>query len=125
MVSWYLRYLVILLASKLLKLIVSVLRVAPAPRVIEKKSPNTAKPSIVKSSTRKVFEIRSLSVARKVTPMSPSIFGRLVLPVMLYWPRLRVLGVAGSGPGGHPVILGLKFLPLKFSMRAKLDFALL
>ena len=83
------------------------------PRVIEKKSLNTATPSISKSSTRNVFEIRSLSVARKVTPISPSVFGRSAFPVMLYWPRFRVLGVAAGGVGGHPVTLGFKFLPVK------------
>src|ERR1051325_3890619 len=104
---------------------VSVLKVGPAPRVIEKKSLNTARPSIVKSSTRNVFEIRSLFVARKVTPISPSVFGRSAFPVMLYWPRLRMLGVAASGPGGQAVILGLKFLPAKFSMKAKFEVDLL
>ena len=87
------------------------------PRVIEKKSLNTAVPSMVKSSTRNVFEIRSLSVARKVMPISPSVFGRLASPVMLYWPRLSMFGVAAGGVGGQPVTLGLS--SYRWSFHAK------
>src|SRR6266498_447747 len=125
MVSWYLRYLVILRASRLSKRIMSVLSVAPEPRVIEKKSLKAPAPSIVKSSTRNVLEIRSLSVAKNVTPISPRVSGRSVFAVMTYRPRLRVLGVAGRGPGGHPVILGFTFLPDEVSMKVELDVALL
>src|SRR6185436_5591054 len=99
---WYLRYSVLRWASKLLKRIVSVCVVAPEGRVIEKKSENTAFPRILKSSTRKVFEIRSFLVARNVAAISPSHCGRSASPVMLYCPRLSVFGDDGSGPGGHP-----------------------
>ena len=58
------------------------------------------------------------SVARNVTPKSPSVLGRLELPVRLYWPRLRMFGVAAGGVGGNPVILVLQFLPVKFSIKA-------
>src|SRR5262249_55330271 len=107
----YLRYAILVCASRLLKPIVSVCVVAPFGRVSEKKSDITALPWILKSSTRNVFEICSLSVARNVTAMSPSVFGRWVSPVMLYWPRLRVLGVDGSGPGGQLETLGCQFVP--------------
>ena len=65
------------MAGKPLKPMVSVLRLAPEPRVIEKKSLNMAEPLILKSSTRNEFEIRNLFVARKVKPISPSVFRAL------------------------------------------------
>ena len=59
-------------------------RVVRVPRVTEKKSLKSAVPLISNVSTLVVFEIRSLSVTRKVRPKSPSQFGRSVLPVRLY-----------------------------------------
>src|SRR6185295_2620873 len=99
---------------------VSVLVVAPVGRVIVKRSANTALPVILKSSTRNVFEIRNLLVANQVTPISPSQYGRSESPVMLYWPKFSVFGVALGGLGGQPVTLGLKFVPVKFSTWVKL-----
>ena len=89
----------------------------PDPLVIEKKSAKTPSPSILKSSTRNVFEIRSLLVASQVMPTSPNVFGRSVEPEILYCPRLRMFGVAASGPGGQPVILGFQLRPVKFSTK--------
>src|SRR5678815_5928875 len=103
----------------------SVRVVAPLGRVMENKSANTALPKILKSSTRNVFEIFSLSVAKKVAPISPNHCGRLESPVMLYCARFSVFGVAGSGPGGHPLTRGFQFLPVKFSTKVKSESLLL
>ena len=65
-----------------------------------------------------MFEILNLSVARKVTPISPNQLGRLVFAVMLNAARLVMFGVAAGGVGGHPVTLGLKFTPLAFSIKS-------
>ena len=79
-----------------------------------------ALPSIVNSSTRNVFEILNLFVARIVTPISPAVFGRLAVDGILYWPRSKVLGGANC-----PVILVLKFVPVIFSRNVEFDVALL
>src|SRR5438552_12838718 len=116
MVSWYLRYSVVLVAARLVNILVSMV----APRWTEKKSLNVAMPSIVKSSTRNVLEILNLFVARKVKPMSPSVLGRLAFDGMLYRPRIRVLGGAS-----WPVILVAKLTPLIFSRNVEFEVALL
>src|ERR1700682_6177812 len=88
--------------------------------VRKKASLNVAMPLISKSSTRNVFEILNLFVARSVTPMSPSVFGRLTFPGMLYWPSVRTLG--GES---WPVTLVLKFKPVKLSRKMEFDVAML
>src|SRR5689334_4840904 len=113
MVFWIFRYSVLVRTLLLLKPIVSV----RAPRVSEKKSAKSAAPFISNVSTRKVFESRNLSVARNVSPKSPSQFGRSVLPVRVYWPRLRMFGVAPGGLGGKPVIRGFQLRPVKLSRK--------
>src|SRR6476661_1716103 len=111
MVFWIFLYSVRVSTLALLKAIVSVL----VPRVSEKKSLNSAEPLMSKVSTLNVFEIRNLSVARYVIPRSPSQLGLSVSPVRLYWPRLRIFGVAAGGLGGKPVIRGFQFRPVKLS----------
>src|SRR2546425_7299263 len=114
--SWYLRYLIVFIALRLVKVLVLVV----VPRVRMKRSLKVASPSMVKSSTRKVFEILNLSVARKVTPISARVLGRLTFDGILYWPRTRTLGGASA-----PVILVLKFVPVMFSRKVEFAVALL
>src|SRR5437879_2569955 len=101
----------LLKALRLLKPIVSVLVPPVILRVIERKSLKVASPSIVKSSTRQVLENLNLSVAKKVTPMSPTVLGRLTLPAIVYELGLVVFGCAVGGVGGQPVSRKLKFVP--------------
>src|SRR5262245_24188011 len=113
MVFWIFRYSVRVLTSRLLNPTVSVL----VPRVREKKSLKSAAPLISNLSTLKVFESRNLSVAKSVRPRSPSQLGRSVLPARLYWPRLRIFGVAPGGLGGKPVMRGFQLRPVKLSRK--------